>query len=761
MIVNYTPTPTCEKFMQSDAKMRVLAGPIGCLAPNTLIVTEEGPVPIGSINRPVRVLSWNDSTDQFQLSQASAAFPKGTDYLYRVLTTEGVFVAAGHHLLLTSGRIWRKVEELYWDQNHSAPLPTLLADSQDPVRTMSVLREPSPQDAPRWTGKFSGWLGRCAGKGRLYDRPLREVLGSDPLTSPEQGGAQVSVSRSPARNVYARRDGRLARILQRIRLSIFAYLLSIGYFVRHVLHPHAISACCVSPLIGEHIVKTAPLSVRSRRKSFLRQLVGKFVSRFRSHPCSSTERAIISITREKVKSEYWDIQVADTNNYVTVDGTVHHNSGKSVTCCFEVIRRASLQKADEDGIRRSRCAVVRNTMKQLQDTTIKTFMDWFPEGRFGDFVRTTKNYNMKWGDVECEVMFRALDTPDDKRNLLSLELTFAWFNECRDIHEEIIHAMSGRIGRYPSKRTGGPSWFGMWGDTNMPNWGSWWQCQMEHLDPEDGVSPNDNGWDVFLQPSGRSPKGENLENLPDDYYSTQGRSEDFIRVYIDGEYGRSLSGEPVWSKFNPQFHMATKSLAWNDGDALMRTMPRLVIGMDLGLTPAAVVGMIDPRGRLLVLAEAVGFDIGVQRFVRTMLRPMLSRKFPGCEFVVSVDPAGRQRAQTDEKTAIQIIQREGLPAVSAPTNSLVARITAVDDFLMRQVEGDAALLIDPTCTKLKAAMMGGYRYKRNAQEVIEKNKHSHVAEALQYLALNLNSTGFGRVIPQRREVGRRSSKGWT
>ena len=221
-------------------------------------------------------------------------------------------------------------------------------------------------------------------------------------------------------------------------------------------------------------------------------------------------------------------------------------SGKSVTSCFEIVRRATQQEPGQDGIRRTRALVVRETARQLVDTTIKTWLDWFPEGVCGRYMRTTKTYFFKVGDVECEVMFRALDDADDVANLNSLELTFAWMNECRDIHPEIVDALSKRIGRYPSKKDGGPTWFGMWGDTNPPTMDTWWYYQQEHLDPKDGATPNDNGWDVFKQPSGRSAYAENIENLPEGYYDTQGRSEEDIRVYIAGEYGLSRAGTPVY-----------------------------------------------------------------------------------------------------------------------------------------------------------------------------------------------------------------------
>jgi len=430
-------------------------------------------------------------------------------------------------------------------------------------------------------------------------------------------------------------------------------------------------------------------------------------------------------------------------------------SGKSVASCFEVVRRASMQNPSSNGIRKSRVAIVRETARQLQDTTIKTFLDWFPPGPCGNFMRTTKTYFFKVGDVECEIMFRALDDADDVANLNSLELTFAWFNECRDIHPDIVDAMSKRIGRFPSAKDGGPTWHGMWGDTNPPTMDTWWYYQMEGLDAKDGVSPNDNGWDVFKQPSGRSAFAENVENLPDGYYDTQGRSDEYIRVYIDGEYGLSSAGQPVYKYFRPDYHIAAQPIR-----PIINGVRPIVIGMDLGLTPAAVIGQQDPRGRTLILDEAVSFDMGIQRFVRTILKPMIFERFSAAPVIVICDPAGIQRAQTDERSAVDIIKAEGLRVIPAKTNSVSARLSAVDDYLMRQVDGDAAFLLDPKCTQLKAAMMGGYRFHHKNGN-IEKNKHSHVAEALQYLMLHINHASDAAYTNQKRTIKRVAAAGWT
>ena len=154
-------------------------------------------------------------------------------------------------------------------------------------------------------------------------------------------------------------------------------------------------------------------------------------------------------------------------------------SGKSVTCCMEIMRRAVNQKPNDSGIRRSRWAVIRNTNPQLKTTTIKTWRDWFSD-EIGKFVWSppyTHLVNFGLGDkttVELEVIFLALDKQEDVKKLLSLELTGVWINEAREIPKSIVDACTMRVGRFPSMRDGGPSWFGVIMDTNAPDETHWW-----------------------------------------------------------------------------------------------------------------------------------------------------------------------------------------------------------------------------------------------------------------------------------------------
>lgn len=236
-------------------------------------------------------------------------------------------------------------------------------------------------------------------------------------------------------------------------------------------------------------------------------------------------------------STVWDF--LESNAFVRcIVGPI--GSGKSSGCVVEIFRRAMEQAPGPDGVRRTRFAVVRNTYSQLRDTTRKTFEQWLPDLR--DWWKEqafTFRFEMEREDdntkVDCEILFRALDRPDDVKKLLSLELTGCYFNELREIAKPIFDGMQGRVGRYPSKREGGASWFGVWADTNPWHIGHWAQ-KLFKSKPQ--------GFELFRQPDGTGPDAENVENLPDDYYPRlcAGKDQAWIDVYVRGKEATSDIG---------------------------------------------------------------------------------------------------------------------------------------------------------------------------------------------------------------------------
>lgn len=416
-------------------------------------------------------------------------------------------------------------------------------------------------------------------------------------------------------------------------------------------------------------------------------------------------------------------------------------SGKSSGAVVEVVRRAMMQEPGTDGYRRSRWAIVRNTMPQLRDTTMKTWFEWFPNGSIGTWKETGKTYTITMGDVRAEVMFRALDDADDVKNLLSLELTGAWINEAREIVRDIVEALDGRIDRYPSRRDGkGPSWAGIWADTNPPEEDSYWWTVFEGLDPE-GSPVRDNGWEAWKQPSGLSAEAENTEHLAPNYYQNlaKGKSKEFVEMYVHGNYGSSKAGKPVHPLFKPEHHVA-KTFLKPDPDTL------LVISADFGMTPAFVLKQQDTFGRVLTFREIVCENMGLKRAIQLKLKPLLkSTDFVDCRNIyVTGDPAGTRRSDADETTCRKIFNQAGFPRVDfAPTNNPVARVGATDTFLGLMTEEGPAYLIDPRCAYLKRGLKGGYHYPLNRKGIVgdapEKNIFSHVCEANQYADMYFES----------------------
>jgi hypothetical protein len=217
-------------------------------------------------------------------------------------------------------------------------------------------------------------------------------------------------------------------------------------------------------------------------------------------------------------------------------------SGKSTVCVLEVLIRALGQDPGADGVRRTRFAIIRNTYSQLRDTTRKTFEQWIPQawGTWHEqaFTFTIDRPLPDGTRVHCEVLFRALDRPEDVKKLLSLELTGAYINESREIPKHVLDVLETRVGRYPSKSQGGASWFGIWMDTNPWHSGHW-AAKL--------FAKNLPGYALFRQPGGRSATAENVPHLPDGYYERLcvGKDREWVRVYVDGEDAAGDVGS-VW-----------------------------------------------------------------------------------------------------------------------------------------------------------------------------------------------------------------------
>jgi len=451
-------------------------------------------------------------------------------------------------------------------------------------------------------------------------------------------------------------------------------------------------------------------------------------------------------------------------------------SGKTTGVMMELLRRSCEQEPAADGLRYTRWAIVRTTLKQLRDTVLKDITQWLEP--IVTFKVTDNTVYIAAGDVRSEWLLIPLENQEDQKRLLSMQLTGAWLSEAIEIPLSLTEPLAGRCGRFPGANMGGATWFGMVADTNMPTLGSEWADYM--MGPPETT-------DVYVQPSGLSEEAENLDwlmqtpetlKLPVGHPEriAQGRTyyerlaasplgDAWIARYVRAEYGEDPSGLAVHREtFNISFHIQ------DEIDPIQGQM--LVIGQDFGRSPCSIILQMDMKGKVRVLGECLAEDISLELHLQKNLKPLLaSKRYAGLPSVIIGDPAGAAKDSLYEETSFDLLKRNGFIAFPAPTNDIDARLRAVDSLLLQQRDGGPAMLFSLMhCPKLVRGMMGGYRYAKTksgqTKPLPDKNEYSHPADALQYGCLGIHGGLMTRIIQQMQRAPRQHRPrppvgGWT
>lgn len=488
--------------------------------------------------------------------------------------------------------------------------------------------------------------------------------------------------------------------------------------------------------------------------------VDSYNARCQQHITFQTDRTIIHASEKDqiyVPTATGKLFHADNSFVRLVMGP--YGSGKSTMCINDIVVRAAQMPIWFNGRRKSRWAIVRNTSGELVSTTLQTWLAWFSD--LGDVRKRQKPlltyehvFNDGVGVIELDLIFIALDRPDDVRKIKSLELTGVYLNELSELPQNVLSHFKGRVnGRYPSKSfCPHPYWSGIIADTNPPDEDHWIYNHFEQA-----VTPN---YRVFHQPSGlledesglikdkegnyvQNPQADNVEHLSGDYYPklAEKQSEGFIKVYCCGRYGLVESGKRVYPEYNDDIH-SVPHIEAIQGDPLY-------LGWDFGLTPACVVLQITPRGQIRVLKEYLGDDIGIKTFAKNIVIPMLAIDFPYNKVGGSEgDPAGAKGDEImEELSCIGELCALGIATNPASTNDIDVRINSVRYFLNLMIDGQPAFLLDRgNCPTLRKGFMSGYHHKRISisgderyQDKPNKNKYSHPHDALQYNCMRFAS----------------------
>lgn len=437
--------------------------------------------------------------------------------------------------------------------------------------------------------------------------------------------------------------------------------------------------------------------------------------------------------------------------------------GKSVACCVEPLIRGIQQAPGYDGIRRTRGVVIRNTYPELKSTTIKTWLSWYPEEKFGKIKWDSPITQLiKFNDVEIEVFFMPMDSIDDIEKLMSLELTWAYINEVQFIPKKVFKICQQRVNRFPSKKDGAPiTWTGVFADTNPPDADHWLFKMFEENCPTNHhifkyqsplikyeELPKDER-QVAISMNGTAYSTDtgvdyiSIQNDPNYWLNlVPGSTDEEIKVNLMGQYGVVVDGKPVHPTYNDSFHFANKVLEADPNN-------EIGLGWDFGLTPACAIVQLTPHGQLVVLDELWSEDMDLRDFAGNVVLPHLDRHFPFWRknYISVNDPAGTTPSQTDGKACEDILRELGIKSSSAAdNNSPTPRRDGLRYFLSRLTGGKPACLISNKATMIRKGLMGNFQYGRvkvageeRYHEKPLKNIYSHICEALEYIAMHYSA----------------------
>ena len=226
------------------------------------------------------------------------------------------------------------------------------------------------------------------------------------------------------------------------------------------------------------------------------------------------------------------------------------------------------------------------------------------------------------------------------------------------------------------------------------------------------------------------------------------------RQEYDLEFGAPM-GRPVWTGiFSARMHI--QEPVWDP------FLP-LIMGIDFGLTPAAILGQVKSDGHIDVLAEVVAEEVcPLREFLEDLFLPYVATNFPSRTrpILPCCDPAGSQRSQTNGESPIDVMREFKLPPIPGQ-KEWSARYDLMTR-LFRQSRGESALLrIHRRCHWIIRGCQGGYRFPmpKPGQDINTtkpvKDAYSHPQDALQYFCFRAQMM-LGQVdAPAKQETQRR------
>lgn len=447
-------SPAFVPLFTNQNRYEVPWGGAGCVHPETKIHTEFGLMRICDIDRPMRVLSWNAQSQQFQLSLSGGSFPKGMANLYRISTQHGEFQASGHHLVLLSSGEYQRVDKLRCGDEINQAQPCQHQTIEEHCLLLSL------EGDQRYTQTVVDYLGGYAALCRQYDPQPHErgdyALFSEPLKGDAQELDHSYSTLAGNQQGKSLSHSRLCLCGDRTCKKSF-FQLERRLVCDEANHIEASSSVCtLHSLQGLRQSESMCEIHRIAGQSFgNEQGLPDFVADSCKPPtviesvilsCATPIKSI-EICQE---SEYWCMQVVDTNNYVSEDGTIHHNSGKSHIVARKLLYR--LLKETDQQHKFLICRKVSRTIKRSVFTLVCNIISKW--GLTKDFDVNKTDFTITYKLNGSQMLFTGMDDPE---KLKSIEgITSIWMEESTEFTQEDFEQLDLRLRghtKYPKQIT--------------------------------------------------------------------------------------------------------------------------------------------------------------------------------------------------------------------------------------------------------------------------------------------------------------------
>jgi hypothetical protein len=490
-----------------------------------------------------------------------------------------------------------------------------------------------------------------------------------------------------------------------------------------------------------------------------------------------------------------DAFMADHESHVKfLGGPV--GTGKSVGCLFEVARFClrAVPENDDGTPAKAKALVIRQDQSKIKSTVLQTFRSLF--GKVSDDL-TKMAYPIVVEDlpfkgeidgVERTVLITwvflgvaSLDEANTK--LKSFEATCAYINETQTYEGTwIVNNTFERLGRYPMPKrdengdilaTGYQGQRMIVADFNPPADDHW----LYKADKEDAKPAT---WRFYKYPPPllyiKDVDGNIVDFEPNpeakDYAKKQSSGYNYwldqaralvrqpgglrkIRIDIQGEYGNSYAGKPVYEEWDDDLHIAKTKLVAN------KSKP-FYVGFDhSGVNPAMVIAQMGDGG-LAIIHELYAGEMTVEDFLDEVFVPLLNEYgYDRKNMTIILDP--HDARDRSGQTTKRMLLKKQFRAVHSNTNDPVKRQGAVKHYLTRRL-----MKVDKSCKML----IEGFRGKYNREKIrgtehykavpdANKNEWSHVNDSCQYLVSFLKyGAGLDRDVATNRQIQEGRSRGF-